>query len=181
MNWATNPATCAWKKLNGDIGNYMTPHDWLENEPEGKGYEFLYHGGKKRYDAADAAFEAHAGYWYDVDRHNLSTLSCCFPLRDVLTGAVDLPALMKEWCSLLKPWHASAGYFAERWYEVYDERPVLYGVLTDSLLRYPGLQFEATAERIYDREYKNGLYDGPRCANWLIALSDHFLEKLGGA
>lgn len=181
MTWTTHPSTGAWKKLAGNVDSYMTPHDWLLAEPEGNGYSFLYHGGKKRTDSSDISFKAMASEWYAVDRHDLSTLSCRFPLHDVLSGVVELPTLMQQWCSLLKPHHARGGYFAGQWYEDGSpERPIIYAVLTDSLMSYPGLQFEAAMDSFYNEKYQSGLYDGPRCADWLIALSDHFLEKLGG-
>ena len=180
MNWTVNPIIGRGKKLNGNVDNYMTPHDWLMAEPEKNGYSFVYHGGKKRKDSSDISFMAMAEPWYGVDRHDLSTLSCRFPLRDVLCGAVDLPALMRQWCSLLKPHHAHGGYFAGDWYEYFDELPTLHAVRTDALMRYPGLQFEYVSEGHYNEKYQSGLYDGPRCADWLVALSDHFLEQLGG-
>ena len=83
MTWTTNPATGAWKKLNGNVGSYMTPHDWLLSKPEDEGFSFLYHGGKKRTDASDITILAQANPDYGVNGHDLSTFSCRFPLKDV--------------------------------------------------------------------------------------------------
>ena len=180
MTWTTNPTTGAWKKLNGNVGSYMTPHDWLLSKPEDEGFSFLYHGGKKRTDASDITILAQANPDYSVNRHNLSTFSCRFPLKDVAEGSIDLPALMQHWSSVLQPHHAHGGLFAGKWYDDMDERPLLYGVLTPLLMLYPGLQFESEAEGLYNRERQTGLYDGPWGADWLVALSDAFLDKLGG-
>lgn len=180
LNWTTNPATGAWKKLGGGIHNYMTPHEWLMNHTEGENYSFLYHGGKKRTDASDVSFMVMAEAWYGVERHDLSLVSCRFPLADVRGDAVDLPELLRRWCALLRPLHARGGYSAGWWYDCYEERPLIYGTLADELMRYPGLQFDGVTETLFDEKHQAGLYNGPRCADWLIALSDPFLERLGG-
>jgi hypothetical protein len=180
MTWTTNPTSGAWKKLNGNISNYMTPHEWLLAAPRDEGYSFLYHGGKKGADSSDICLMARAGADYNVRDKDLSRLSCRFPLKDVVDGLVDLPALMQHWCSLLKPHHAHGGLYAGRWFDDFGKRVIIYGVLADALMRYPGLQFSREGEGLYNEKAQSGLYDGPCCADWLIALSDLFVEKLGG-
>lgn len=180
MNWTTNPATGRWKKLAGRIDNYMTPREWLMAGPENSGYSFLYHGGEKSTDASDVSFMVSARDWLGLRDHDLSYISCRFPLADVRDGALDLPELMRRWCALLRPHHARGGCSAGWWYDSFGERPLIYEMLADMLMHYPGLQFDGVTETLYDKEHQAGLYDGPRCADWLIALSDSFLEKLGG-
>lgn len=180
MNWTTNPNTGRWKPLKGGPDNYMTPREWLPAEPEGKGYAFLYHGGKKNTDASDVSFMVMAKDYFDAQDHDLSYLSCRFPLADVRNGTLDLPDLMRRWCALLTPHHARGGYSAGWWYDGYGRRPLIHGVLAGLLRHYPGLQFDGNADNLYNKEHQSGLYHGPRCADWLIALSDPFLEKLGG-
>jgi hypothetical protein len=178
--WTTNPKSGAWKRLRGRISGYMTPHDWLMAEPKHEGYSFLYHGGKKCEDSSDVCFMAVAGKDYNVNDKSLSKLYCRFPIKDVLEGVIDLSPLMHRWSFLLKPHHAHGGLGAGRWFDDLGEQPRISGALAELLRRYPGLQFMDITETLYNRKNQSGLYDGPRCADWLIALSDPFLEKLGG-
>jgi hypothetical protein len=180
VTWTTNPKSGAWKKLKGNISSYITPHDWLMAAPQDEGYSFLYHGGKTGADYSDICLMAKAVADYRVRDRDMSTLNCRFPLKDVLDGLVDLPALMHHWGTLLKPHHARGGLFAGRWFDAFGKRALIFGVLADALMRYPGLQYSRSAEGLYNEKSQSGLYDGPCCADWLIALSDPFVEKLGG-
>ena len=181
MNWSTNPVSGKFKHIRGKVNSYLLPDEWLMGEPEKNGYEFLFHGGKKQQDASDVSFKVLAEDLRSARGYNLSYLSCRFPLADVRSGKLNLPELMQRWCALLKPWHGRGGYSAGWWYNKYCREQFIYARLTDQLMFYPGLQFDGdNLEHIFDQVYETSLYDGPRCADWLIALSDPFLEKLGG-
>ena len=182
MNWTTNPVSGKFKHIRGKVNSYLSPDEWLREEPEENGYEFLFHGGEKREDASDVSFKVLAEDLSSARSKNLSYLSCRFPIADVRSGKLNLPELMRRWCALLKPYHARGGYSAGWWYEgdgCLGE--VVYAKLTDQLMFYPGLQYDGNNRDLYYNHVKKvGLRDGPRCADWLIALSDSFLEKLGG-
>ena len=179
LNWTSNPVTDRWKPLKGNVDNYVTPHEWLMSREESKGFAFQYHGGAKETDAADVSFKVLAEDRGGVANRDLSYLSCRFPAADVRNGTVDLADLMHRWCALLKPWHGRGGCSAG-WGQGCSMRPLIYDTLARMLRSYPGLQFDSVTETLYDPRHQAGLYNGPRCADWLIALSDPFLEKLGG-
>ena len=180
MNWTTNPNTGAWKSLRGSVDNYVTPRGWLMAEDASRGYAFLYHGGTKEMDASDVSFMVMAKDWVGVADRDLSYISCRFPAADVRNGTVNLAEIMHRWCALFKPHHARGGCSAGLWYDSFGMRPLIHDTLADLLLHYPGLQFDGKTEALYDNTHQTGLYHGPRCADWLIALSDPFLKKLGG-
>ena len=182
MNWTTNPVSGAWKPLHGRADGYLMPGEWLMHKPEEDGYAFLFHGGEKKADASDVSFMVMARGQRDADCKDLSYLCCRFPIADVRSGKLNMPDIMQRWCALLRPHHARGGYSAGWWYEgAYSLGGKIHARLKDQLLFYPGLQFDGTISELnYDYTHKAGLHDGPRCADWLIALSDPLLEKLGG-
>ena len=179
MNWTTNPVSGKFKHIRGKVDGYLTPDEWLMEEPQENGIDILFHGGEKMWDSSDVVFMAKAA---SSNSSKISTISCRFPIADVRSGKLNLPELMQRWCALLKPIHARGGYSAGWWYEgdgCLGE--VVYAKLTDQLMFYPGLQYDGNNRDLYYNHVKKvGLRDGPRCADWLIALSDSFLEKLGG-
>ena len=180
MRWAfvQSVAASAWQPVT-DTDRRITSAAWIRDEPEVESYCFLLHGGAKRHDASDVSFMALAEDCLGVDDHDLGVLSCRFPLADARSGRLNLPALMRRWCALLRPWHGRGGYSAGVWYG-YGVRSRLYNRLSLMLLRYPGLQYDTMTEAYYSDRLQTGLYHGPRCADWLIALSAPFLQALGG-
>ena len=180
MRWTFTQSTASssWQPVTGADSRMMSAA-WIRDEPEVEGYYVLFHGGAKRHDAADVSFMALAEDCLGVDDHDLGLLSCRFPLADVHGGRLDLPALMRRWCTLLRPWHGRGGYSAGLWYGN-GVRSRLHNRLSLMLLRYPGLQYDNRTEAYYNDRLQAGLYHGPRCADWLIALSDPFLRALGG-
>ena len=180
MRWmfTQSTASSSWQTVT-ETDSRMLSAAWIRDEPEVEGYYFLFHGGTKRHDASDVSFMALAEDCLGVDDHALGVLSCRFPLADVHSGRLNLPELMRRWCALLRPWHGRGGYSAGVWYGD-GVRSRLYNRLSLMLLRYPGLQYDDKTEAYYSNRLQTGLYHGPRCADWLIALSDPFLEKLGG-
>ena len=180
MRWTFTQSTASssWQPVTGADSRMMSAA-WIRDEPEVEGYYVLFHGGAKRHDAADVSFMALAEDCLGVDDHDLGLLSCRFPLADVHGGRLDLPALMRRWCTLLRPWHGRGGYSAGLWYGD-GVRSRIHNRLSLMLLRYPGLQYDDRTEAYYNDRLQAGLYHGPRCADWLIALSDPLLEKLGG-
>ena len=181
MNWTTNPVSGKFKHIRGKVDSYLLPDEWLMEEPQENGYDFLFHGGEKMWDSSDVVFMAQAASSRSCQ---ISTISCRFPIADVRKGKLNLPELMRRWCALLKPIHARGGYSAGFWYKSYYGRPhmcgTIYARLTDQLMFYPGLQFDGNISELFHEDSRHGLHKGPRCADWLIALSDPFLEKLGG-
>ena len=173
MNWTINPVSWEWKPLNGRVNAYLTPDEWLMEEPEDYGYDIIFHGGKNIKDTSDVYFRVMAEKTCKEDKE-FSSLSCRFPLADVRSGKLNLADLMHRWCAMLKPWHGRGGYSAGWWLDNTSLEGLVYKRLTDQLMFYPGLQYDGKIE------VQTSLRDGPRCADWLIALSDSFLEKLGG-
>lgn len=177
IRWTTNPKSGTWKRLKKGPADYAQPKDWLL---EAKGeYEILYHGGEKKTDATDIVFYAAGKAGYHVDSNTLSQIHCRFPVQDIFEGKVDLPALMRRWSALLKPHHAHAGLGIGRSFG-YENNPNSRDAETEMLLRMPGLQLWNVTEGLCFPERQEGLYYGPRCADWLISLSDSFLMALGG-
>ena len=181
LNWTTNPVSGAFKHIRGKVDSYVLPGEWLMEEPQENDYDFLYHGGKKEWNSSDVDFMAKGS----VRSNRLSIISCRFPIADVRKGKLNLPELMRRWCALLKPYHARGGYSGGCWHMTDDFYPMMYSTieerLVDQLMFYPGLQYDGNnIDLYYDEKLQAGLRDGPRCADWLIALSDPFLEKLGG-
>ena len=179
MNWTTNPVSGAWKPLHGRADGYLMPGEWLMHKPEEDGYAFLFHGGEKKADASDVSFMVMARGQRDADCKDLSYLCCRFPGADVREEKVDMAGLMRRWCGLLQPLHGRGGCSAGWRYDA-AMTPAIADMLSDMLKTCPGLQFDGTPDNLYDEEQQSGLYHGPRCADWLIALSDPLLEKLGG-
>ena len=179
LRWTTNPRTGVWKRLKHGIADYLQPKEWLQDTDSGDGWEFVYHGGEQKMDATDIMFYASGEPFYSVNHHCLSMAVCRFPLADVFGQRISIPNLMKKWCAMLQPWHGRAGLSIGRSFG-YEDKTLSRLTETELLLRYPGLQFWEHSEGLYFVQQGGGLYDGPRCADWLIALSDHFLEKLGG-
>ena len=179
MNWTTNPVSGKFKHIRGKADGYLTPDEWLREEPKENGIDILFHGGEKMWDSSDVVFMAKAA---SSSSNKISTISCRFPIADVRSGKLNMPDIMQRWCALLRPHHARGGYSAGWWYEgAYSLGGKIHARLKDQLLFYPGLQFDGTISELnYDYTHKAGLHDGPRCADWLIALSDSFLENLGG-
>lgn len=155
------------------------PGEWLMHKPEEDGYAFLFHGGEKKADASDVSFMVMARGQRDADCKDLSYLCCRFPGADVREEKVDMAGLMRRWCGLLQPLHGRGGCSAGWRYDA-AMTPAIADMLSDMLKTCPGLQFDGTPDNLYDEEQQSGLYHGPRCADWLIALSDPLLEKLGG-
>lgn len=181
LKWTTNPNTGNWKKLKNGPASYTTPHDWLLSEPKDNGYYIFYHGLDKDEDAADITLYAYGQNLGHLKRHNLGFLSCRFPLTDVLNGQVRLPELFYRWCFYLKPYHAHGGFCIGRCPDQVGMKKYYSSLEVELLLRFPGLQLFSSAEGINFGPGREGLFHGPRCADWLMALSDHFVEKLGGA
>ena len=164
MRWTFTQSTASssWQPVTGADSRMMSAA-WIRDEPEVEGYYVLFHGGAKRHDAADVSFMALAEDCLGVDDHDLGLLSCRFPLADVHGGRLDLPALMRRWCTLLRPWHGRGGYSAGLWYGD-GVRSRLHNRLSLMLLRYPGLQYDNRTEAYYNERLQAGLYHGPRCA-----------------
>ena len=179
LRWTTNPTTGSWKKLANGISSYITPHDWLLSQDPDTDFVFHYHAGAKKDEASDIGIEVRRGGKMNVLSHHLSSVGFRFPLQDIMDGVVDMPALLQRWCGFLKPHHAHAGIALNR-FETYRKRGPVEMRETELLLRFPGLQYYHRAEADYDTQTNHGLYHGPRCADWLIALSEPFVDKLGG-
>ncbi|MDR1889834.1 MAG: DUF3396 domain-containing protein, partial [Zoogloeaceae bacterium] len=185
FRWTTNPKTGSWKKVKSGPAGYVSPHDWLPDAPVGDGWEFVFHGGDKKTDATDVAFYASGEPFYGVRDHDMSIVTCRFPIEDVVPRRFSLPTLLAKWCGLLRPWHGRLGFSVGRSFG-YEDGCLSRLTETELLLRYPGLQFCNLSEGLYmparrKKDIRAGLYDGPRCADWIIVLSDHFVDKLGGA
>lgn len=179
LRWTTNPETGRWKKLKKGLADYLQPREWLLDKDPEERWSFVYHGGEKKTDATDIVFYACGEPFYRVDRHGLSMVVCRFPLADFFSQRFSIQSLLKDWCEMLKPWHGRAGLSIGRSFGNEDSA-VSRLTETELLLRYPGLQFWNVTEGLYFANQGGGLYDGPRCADWMIVLSDHFVEKLDG-
>jgi hypothetical protein len=150
----------------------------VQKFPAPVGY-LLTPGGDKKTDATDIVFFAIGGPFYRVDQHDLSTVMCRFPLADFFAQRFSMQALLKNWCAMLQPWHGRAGLSIGRSFG-FEDSGLSRLTETELLLRYPGLQIWGVGEGLYFPDQGGGLYDGPRCADWIIVLSDHFVEKLDG-
>lgn len=180
FRWTTNPNTGNWKKLGRGSASDITPHDWLCDEPAANGFDFLYHGSDKKEDASDITFFAIGCNLAGLKWHSLGLVSCRFPLNDVFNGHAKLPELFYRWCSYLKPYHAHGGFCIGRCPNEFSEAQYYSSMEVELLLQFPGLQLFSSGEWGYRPNTGEGLYNGPRCADWLMALSEPFIAKLGG-
>lgn len=178
LRWTTNPKTGSFKKLSNGLDSYAVPGDWLLRTPQKRGFEFLYHGGERNTDASDLVFLAMGDPDYGVAAHDLSMVCCRFPLADVLEKRIDMVTLLCRWGSLLKPHHGRCGISLGKSFG-YEDLTETKEKETEALLRFPGLQAVNILEGLYFKD-GGGLYDGPRCPDWLLPLADTFVEKLGG-
>ena len=177
IRWTTNPATGRFKRVKNGAIQGVQPQEWVRDAVDA--YEIMFHGGKERTDATDIAFIASAKPRHQVSYSTVSQVHCRFPIRDVLQNKVNLPELVQRWCGWLKPLHGHAGLGVGRSFG-YESSNRSRSEETDLLLRMPGLQLWNYIEGVGDKEDGMGLYTGPRCADWLISLSDGFLDALGG-
>jgi hypothetical protein len=179
LRWTTNPETGRWKKLKRGPADYLQPKEWLPDTDSAAEWSFVYHGGEQKTDATDLVFFARGQPYYGVEKHHLSMVACRFPLVDLFGQRFSVQSLLTKWCAMLQPWHGRAGLCVGRSFRY--ERSAL-SLITESelLLRYPGLQYWDHCEGLYFPNHGGGLYDGPRCADWMIVLSDHFVDKLAG-
>ena len=180
LKWTTNPDTGSWKKLKSGPASYVTPHEWLLKEPQANGFEFLYHGTPDKESATDISFFAYGRALHGVKDHDLGIILCRFPIIDVLNGNVVLPEIFYRWCCFLKPYHAHGGFCIGRCPDQLGQKKYYSSLETEILLNHVGIQLYGYAEGLYFKQREEGLYNGPRCADWLIALSDPFVEKLRG-
>ena len=178
LRWTTNPKTGNFKKLSKGLNSYALPGDWLLQTPQDQGFEFLYHGGEKNTDASDLVFLVLADPDHGVSNHDLSSVLCRFPLADVLEKRIDMVTLLRHWGSLLKPHHGRCGISLGKSFG-YEDLTECREKETEALLRFPGLQAVNILEGLYGPKW-GGLYDGPRCPDWLVPIADSFVEKLGG-
>ena len=177
IRWTTNPSTGSWKKLKSGPADYLQPHDWIPDSQNG--YRMVFHGGEKKTDATDLTFYAAAKREDQVLSKDLSMIHCRFPMGDIFEGKVILPEIAQRWCSWLRPLHGHGGLGLGRSFG-YENQALSWSTETDMLLRMPGLQLWGVTEGMGFPQRQEGLYNGPRCADWLLSLSDTFLDKLGG-
>lgn len=178
--WGANPQTKYFKKLKNGVQSYIHPKEWLLEHDQDTSFDIIYHGGAKSSHASDIVFEATSEENYSLKRNDMSMVVCRFPVEDFLTGRLNLPELMRRWCSYLKPHHGHAGLHMGQSYE-YCYENISYHMETAFYLRFPGLSYYSFLDGLADSDKKYGPYYGPRGADWLVALADDpFLRQLGG-
>lgn len=175
FKWSAPPRETDWKQVGTGVDPY-NPRNWLLEYKDAP-WVIFYHGGEEIEDATDISFFAIESD-YPLESKDLRMLSCNFPLAFLNYSTFSLPALMKKWCAKLKPHHGRGGFIVSR-SSAYARTDASRLMEADKLLSFSGLQMCHFTEGVYSHK-KGGLYDGPRCADWLIALSDMFVDKLGG-
>jgi len=81
--------------------------------------------------------------------------------------------MVHQWCQRLRPLHGYAGIYTAFSIEqgaAMGSEPLVYPLLK----RFPGIEFDASA--VVSIFFKQGI----KGVNWLTALSDKYVEKLGG-
>lgn len=161
--WTQNPQTYSWKFLKHGRDSYLQPRDWIMDLPEYECWYFLYHGGKKGSDASNIEFFAFCGA--------INMILLQFPVEGFAEAKVGLPELAQRWSEILQPAHGYGGF---------------------CLGRSHGYEFESSsyeyqlAQRYLGLDVRNPqfhcseLHKGIKGADWLVILSEKYLEKLGG-
>ena len=192
IRWTSNPNTGKWKKIknpNSDIH----PSDWVLDADSIGRWFFTYHGGDQPADASDIGFTVFggpAGHFPSgqiscessevdptvIDSKDLKKIHCCFPVSVLNKGSEFFKSLLVRWNGILQPYHGRAGLsFSKSGYSNTEKSKLTEAEL---LFRHPGLNFFELHEA---NSYNGpGLYDGVRSADWMIFLSDKWLNKLHG-
>lgn len=181
IRWTTNPRTDRYKKIQ-DLRDYLHPEEWLPELHPLDSWGLLYKGGEKAGDASDVLFEVYGGpadtpsHPEESDGRSLSSVYMHFPVTYMEKPPSFFPALFSKWAAMLPPYHGRAGFsyvVADGWFS-YDEIQLTE---TQLLFSHPGLNYTPVGEEHY---HGGGLSDGPKCADWMIFLSEKFVNALGG-
>lgn len=181
IKWGTHPGTGKWKKLK-HLRSTIHPEEWLLDFHEKGDLYFEYCGEDDLHTVSDIRFASSLEPFGEIDGgriflKHLSVVHCSFPLSMLQKGPEYFLPLFKHWAGILKPYHGHAGFSFERSAFFIADADVDY-LETGLLFSLPGLDFYSLGESQWFND--NGLYQGPRCADWLVFLSDHWIEKLGG-
>ncbi|AKT37889.1 type VI immunity family protein [Chondromyces crocatus] len=176
LRWALNPKTDCMQPFAHTEGARPTQFAVIDDEESAlsiMGYGATYARGA-------SAFHVHALADASTSPDALGFLRFGYPLVPVPGVRFDLPDVLLKLCRKLKPVSGYAGVGvipcpdrgdAQRW----------EGILVDLAQRFPGLEMEYPVEHsIYLAEGRDGK-GGIKGVNWLTAISDVWLDELGGA
>ena len=170
FRWGTNPGTGNWKKLRNGLDSYLTPKDWLlKLDPMGD-WEFCYHNGQQSEDAPEIMIEATGCSDWEEEQGSRNTLTCLFPVDFFPDSSTQILKLALLWSSRLQPEQGYAGFILQTMPKTRKAAQVRY----QATQRFPGLNlcFADAGGLGFDK--------GLRCVDWLTALPDFWVNKLGG-
>jgi len=167
--WTQNPKTKKWKKLESGVNSYINPREWVLTNPNYR-WSLIYHAGEKASDASDIEFYTlNSGDTPQGD--DTSFLRIHFPVSILK----DTPALLeriRHWCGLIQPDHGYAGFSFAHSHGYERGEAVSYEYIMAQ--RFPGLD-------VYDNVHHSlKLGHHIKGADWLVILSDAFLNRIGG-
>lgn len=161
--WTLNPQTCNWKYLNKGSKSYIEPKDWLLDSSPYEMHDILYHAGEASSDASNVELFVH------YSKINLMLFQ--FPVEAFANADIGMPKLAQEWCSILRPEHGYGGFCLGRSHGYEFESSSYEYQLAQC---YPGIDVRNPQLHCLS------LKDSIKGADWLVILSDKYLEKLGG-
>jgi hypothetical protein len=169
--WTQVPETSKWQFLSAGINSYTHPREWVLTNRHYL-WELIYHDGEKASDASDVeVYSLNNGNTPNGDK--TSILRVHFPLGALQESRAVVKTILR-WAEILQPDHGYAGYSLARshGYE-HDVEAALFEYEIGQIL--PGVD-------IYDVvTHALCLGKSIKGVDWLVILSDSFLERIGGA
>jgi len=169
FHWTTNPDTGKWKNLSKSA--YMQPRDWLLDNPDDP-WEFVYHNGERRSDAANIRFHVLATAKWEQEQGDASYLSLHYPLTWFANHPNGLTEQALKWAEWLQPLsgHGSIALTDAHRGETHE----LWETVVKLARRFPGLDI---ADPLRHSLHTQESVKGP---DWLVILADKWVKKLGG-
>ena len=148
----------------------VRPAQWVFDLSEDHPWSVSAHGGASITDASTYTFEiGSAGAW----EHSLSFLSAAWPLGFFEGKPETFRATVRKWIDRLQPLHGYGGIGVLLPLDGAAARRMA-GEAFGLAMRFPGLELDAPVSHV------NVLANGIKGVNWLTAVGDRLLDKLGG-
>jgi len=169
FRWTTNPDTGKWKNLSKSA--YMQPRDWLLDYPDDP-WEFVYHNGERRSDAANIRFHVLANAEWQQEQGKASYVSLHYPISWFSSHTGGLTEQVLKWAEWLQPLSGHGNIVLTNAHRGETHR--LWETVVKLARRFPGL--DVGLPMVHSRHSQESV-KGP---DWLVILTDKWVKKLGG-
>jgi hypothetical protein len=169
LKWAKHPSTYRFHTI--ESGRVPEPSKWLAQLKEGASWEFAFRGGDKPEEANAYSIEVLGCADRGLDE--LSFIKASVPMTFYTEHGGTFSDLVLSFAKELRPFHGYGGLgILESPDRAIASRaePAVFDIAT----RFPGLNAD------YPTSHSLYLKDCVKGADWIVVLSDHFVEKLGG-